>query len=133
MRQRVRTPTGGPSTTFHPDAIILPYLDRNGDELVGHPVVRDATGRVVAVIDRTNFGNSFAIAKQVLRRRLGRAHLGRELGDQPAQAVLAANLPHPDYVRILCGTLDQLPAPSADLDRQVPVGQSPLRRSHRDA
>ena len=135
LRQRVRTPAGGPSATFQPAAIILQYLDRYGDGLVGHPVVRDATGRVVAVVDRTNnvIEQSFAIAKQGLRRRLGRAHLGRDLEDQPAQAALAANLLHPDYVRILCGTLDQLPATFAELDRQVLVGPSPLQRSNRDA
>ena len=98
-------------------------------------MVRDATGRVVAVVDRTNnvIEQSFAVAKQGLRRRLGRAHLGRDLEDQPAQAFLAANLLHPDYVRILCGTLEQLPAAFAELDRQVLVGPSPLQRSNRDA
>ncbi len=135
LRQPARTPTGGGSAAFQPAAIILQYLDRYADGLVGHPVVRDATGRAVAVVDRTNnvIEQSFAIAKQGHLGRLGRAQLGRELEDQPAQVALAANLLHPDYVRILCGTLDQLPAAFAELDRQVLVGPSPLQRSNRDA
>ena len=135
LRQRVRTPSGGPAAACQTEAIILQYLDRYGDGLVGHPVVRDASGRVLAVVDRTNnvIEHSFAIAKQGLRRRLGRAHLGRDLEDQPAQAALAANLLHPDYVRILCGTLDQLPAAFAELDRQVLVAPASLQRSNRDA
>ena len=34
----------------------------------------------------------FALSKEKLRRRLGHAHLSRDLEDQPAQAALAANL-----------------------------------------
>ncbi len=111
LRQRVRTPAADGPGSFQPDSIVLRYLDRYGDGLIGHPVVRDQAGRAVAVVDRTNnvIEQSFAITKQGLRRRLGRAQLGRDLEDQPAQAALAANLRHPDYVRILCGTLDQLP------------------------
>ena len=60
---------------------------------------------------------SFAIAKQGLRRRMGRTHLGRDLEDQPAQVALAANLKHPDYVRPGCGTSDQLHRAFAELDR----------------
>ena len=66
---------------------MLSYLDRYGQGLVGHPVARDAAGRAVAIVDRTNnvIEQSFAVAKQGLRRRLGRTHLGRDLEDQPAQ------------------------------------------------
>ncbi|MDE0263963.1 MAG: hypothetical protein OXJ37_16285 [Bryobacterales bacterium] len=110
LRNQARTPAAA-AGAFQSEAIVLRYLDRYGDGLVGHPVLRDAAGRAVAVVDRTNnlIEQSFAIAKQDLRRRLGRAHLGRDLEDQPAQAALAQNLWHPDYVQILCGTLDQLP------------------------
>jgi len=51
-------------------------------------VILDDDGTVIAVVQRTNnvdehfFGNE----KQQLRRRVGRAHLGRDLEDQPAQA-----------------------------------------------
>ena len=59
--------------------------------------------------------------------------MGRDMEDQPAQAALAANLRHPDYVRIVCGTLDRLPRALAELDRRELTGPSPLQRSNRDA
>ena len=131
----VRTPAADGPGSFQPDSIVLRYLDRYGDGLTGHPVVRDQAGRAVAVVDRTNnvIEQSFAIAKQGLRRRLGRAQLGRDLEDQPAQAALAANLRHPDYVRILCGTLDQLPRAFAELDRHQHTRPPRLQRQNRDA
>ncbi len=104
------------------------------DHLFGHPVILDEDGTVIAVVQRTNnvdehfFGNE----KQQLRRRVGRAHLGRDLEDQPAQAALAANLRHPDYVRILCGSLEHLHNAFAELDEQALGDATPLVRSNRD-
>ena len=96
LRQRVvaqRASRSGPPSLL-PEAIVLRYLDRYGDALFGHPVVRDRTGRALVVVDRTNnvAEHFFATAKQNLRRRLGRAHLGRDMEDQPAQVALAANV-----------------------------------------
>ena len=79
-------------------------------------------------VDEHFFGNE----KQQLRRRVGRAHLGRDLEDQPAQAALAANLRHPDYVRILCGSLEHLHNAFAELDEQALGDATPLVRSNRD-
>ena len=105
LRQRVRTPAADGPGSFQPDSIVLRYLDRYGDGLTGHPVVRDQAGRAVAVVDRTNnvIEQSFAIAKQGLRRRLGRAHLGRDLGgpagpSRPGCESAASRL-RPDPVR----------------------------------
>jgi len=88
----------------------------------------------IAVVERTNnvAEHFFGKEKQHLRRRLGRAHLGRDLEDQPAQAALAANLRHPDYVRILCGSLDNLHNAFANLDKQALNESTPLVRSNRD-
>ena len=36
--------------SFQPDSIVLSYLDRYGEGLVGHPVARDAAGRAVALL-----------------------------------------------------------------------------------
>ena len=79
-------------------------------------------------VDEHFFGNE----KQQLRRRVGRAHLGRDLEDQPAQAALAANLRHADYVRILCGSLEHLHNAFAELDEQALGDATPLVRSNRD-
>ncbi len=135
LRQRVRAPSLSGLGSYDPERIVLHYLDRYGDGLRGHPVARDDQGRAVAVVDRTNhvIEQFFAIAKQGLRRRLGRAHLGRDMEDQPAQTALAANLRHPDYVQILCGTLDQLPQAFAGLDRQESTGPTRLQRTNRNA
>ena len=117
-----------------PHGIILKYFNKYMDHLFGHPVILDEDGTVIAVVQRTNnvdehfFGNE----KQQLRRRVGRAHLGRDLEDQPAQAALAANLRHPDYVRILCGSLEHLHNAFAELDEQALGDATPLVRSNRD-
>ena len=116
--------------------LALTYLQRYGAGLCGHPVVRDQNGRAVAVVIRTNniLEQHFATSKRALRRRLGRAHLGRDLADQPAQAALAANLLDPAYVQILCGSLDQLPRAFAALERRPAASDPPrLERNNRDA
>jgi len=140
MRWPLRVPPSdphsnrGPSGPNTPHAIILNYFHKYKAQLFGHPVTRDNDGTVIAVVERTNnvdehfFGNE----KQQLRRRVGRAHLGRDLEDQPAQAALAANLHHPDYVRILCGYLDHLHNAFADLHQQAFDLRTPLVRSNRD-
>lgn len=116
------------------DTITLSYFLRYGDNLFGHPVICDADGIIIAVTERTNnkAEHYFGGEKQHLRRRLGRAHLGRDLEDQPAQAALASNLRHPVYVRILCGSLDNLSSAFANLDKQALDEASPLVRSNRD-
>ena len=117
-----------------PHGIILKYFTKYRDQIFGHPVIIDDNGTVIAVVQRTNnvdehfFGNE----KQRLRRRVGRAHLGRDLEDQPAQAALAANLRHPDYVRILCGSLENLHNAFANLDEQAIGNATLLVRSNRD-
>lgn len=118
-----------------PESIILKYLQRYGSGLFGHPALRDVDGSIRAVVPRTNnvAEQFFAVDKQQLRRRLGRAHLARDLAQRPAQAALVANLRHPDYVRIVCGSLENLPSCFCSLDQQARNAASPLRRDHRDA
>ncbi len=118
-----------------PEKVILKYLERYGDNLFGHPVLRNDQGAVVAVVERTNniLEQFFALGKESLRRRLGKAHLGRDLEDQPAQAALVANLRHDDYVRILCGSLDNLGNAFADLDQAALNKAAHLDRENRDS
>ena len=86
------------------------------------------------MVERTNnvAEHFFGQQKQRLRRRLGRAHLARDLEDQPAQAALVANLAHADYVRVLCGSLENLPATFAALNQHQLDQTSPLSRTNRD-
>ena len=117
-----------------PAAVILKYFERYGDHLFGHPTRRDADGTVLAVVERTNNvpEHFFGQEKHKLRRRLGRAHLARDLEDQPAQAALASNLQHSDYVRLLCGSLDNLPTAFAELDERALEQAMPISRNNRD-
>ena len=64
---------------------------------------------------------------------MGPAHLGRDLKHQPPQVALVANLHDPHYVRILCGSLDQLPQAFAALDCPTNPDPSRLQRNNRDA
>ena len=133
LRQRVRTAAAQGLGRSRSERIILRYPERYGDGLCGHPVARDGEGRAVAVADRTSnvIEQFFGRAKQGLRRRPGRVHPGRDMEDQPAQTALTANLRHPDYVQILCGTLDQLPQAFAQLDSQTSSQPPRLQRKNR--
>jgi len=111
------------------------YLHRYGARLFGHPTCGDDDGRITAIVERTNNVAEHFLArqKQQLRRRLGHAHLGRDLDDQPAQAALAANLRQADYVRILCGSLDHLPEAFAEMEAGVSELGHGLDRSSRNS
>jgi hypothetical protein len=115
-------------------AIILKYLKRYGARLFGHPVQRDPDGKVSAIVERTNnvIEYFFGQEKRQLRRRLGRAYLGRDLEQQPAQVALVSNLRCSTYVRLLCGSLDQLPAAFAELDIGSTARTAPPLRDHRN-
>ena len=128
LHERIATPENPQALFPSPNTIILKYLDRYGDRLFGHPTLRDEDNTLVAIVERTNnvLEHFFGDEKQHLRRRLGRANLGRDLENQPAQAALAANLRHPEYVRVLCGSLDNLPTAFADLDNQALEKAGPL-------
>lgn len=116
------------------EGIILGYLERERDHLFGHPVVRDEDGTALAVVPRTNNPPEyfFGVSKRLLRRRVGRANLGRDMQQQPPQAALALNLRFPDYVRVLCGSLGNLPTAFAKLDMDA-VRNVTLQRDHRDS
>ncbi len=116
------------------EKVILSYLDRYKDHLFGHPARYDEEGAIISLVERTNnrAEHFFGADKQRLRRRLGRANLGRDLEDQPAQAALTANLRHADYVQILCGSLQNLPSAIAKLDQQDMEQAMPLKRDNRD-
>ncbi len=118
-----------------PESIILKYLDRYKVQLFGHPVILSADGQILGVVDRTNnkAEHFFGDDKQKIRRRVGRANLGRDLEDQPAQAALVPNLNHADYVEIVCGSLEQLPDAFAKLDRDKLKEKSVLQRNNKDA
>lgn len=115
--------------------IILRYLRQYGANLFGHPAKLDEQGHVVAVVERTNniAEHFFGGQKQKLRRRVGRGQLGRDLEKQPAQVALVSNLQDPQYVRLLSGSLENLPAAFAALEQQSSCKVLPLVREYRDS
>ena len=132
LRQHLPT-VGKKRSGNSPQAIIVDYLDRYGSGLVGHPSVRDKDGRILAVVDRTNNNaeRCFSGIKQRLRRRVGRALLSRDMDLQPAQVALVQNLLHPDYVQILCGSLDKLPVAFAKLNALSASSPTKINRGNR--
>jgi hypothetical protein len=116
-------------------AIILKYLREYGPNLFGHPAKFDQEGGVVAVVERTNnvAEHFFGGHKQKLRRRVGRGQLGRDLEKQPAQVAFVSNLQDPEYVQLLSGSLENLPAAFAALDQDSSTKVLPLVRDHRDS
>lgn len=117
------------------EEIILKYFKRYGAHLFGHPALYDEDGSILGLVERTNNTpeHFFGQSKQRLRRRLGRAHLGHDLAQQPAQAALVQNLRHADYVSVLCGSFDNLAACFAALDKHDVSIQASLHRDHRDS
>ena len=101
LGERVERTGAGNAVNPSPSALVLKYFARYGTHLFGHPTGHDENGVTVKVVERTNNVAEcfFGRKKQQLRRRVGRAQLGRDLEDQPAQAALAENLNHADYVR----------------------------------
>ena len=99
--------------------IILDHLDRHGDSLFGHVIelLSRADGGL-RVVERTNNleENFFRDMKHRERRRSGRKVLTQDFERLPPAAALVPNLEKPDYVAILCGSLEALPAAFAELD-----------------
>lgn len=103
--------------------IILRHLDVHGRSLWGHviPLPQTASGSAkIRLVDRTNNVDEswFHAFKHDERRRSGRKILTQDLEQIPAAAALARNLMRPDYVALVCGSLERLPAAFAELDRQ---------------
>ncbi len=115
-----RRPERGPAQdTREAIDLVLKHIDVHGANLWGHAIgLPESLGGGVRLVVRTNFPaeNFFGGFKHDERRRSGRKNLSQDLEQLPAEAVLAYNLKHADYVTILCGSLDGLPEAFAQLD-----------------
>ena len=101
--------------------IILDHIERHGDALWGHVVnLPIHAGGGIRVINRTNNGLEFRFSgvKCGERRRSGRKVLTQDMENLPPASMLVSNLKHPDYVEIVCGSIDRLPEAFAELDMQ---------------
>ncbi|MFC1482451.1 hypothetical protein ACFL51_01455 [Myxococcota bacterium] len=104
--------------------VILEHLVNHGPTLWGHAItLAEQAGGGVRLVARTNnlLENFFHRIKHGERRRSGRKVLTRDLEHFPAAAALVYNLEKPDYVSIVCGTLNRLPETFAKLDRSERV------------
>jgi hypothetical protein len=124
---RQRRPARGPAQDARRAIdLVLSHLDRHGHSLWGHEV-RLPTGATRRVARTNNaLEGFFRTLKHGERRRSGRAVLTQDLEQLPPAAALALNLTHPDYIQILCGSLDNLPIAFAKLDAD---GQHPNANS----
>ena len=117
---RRRRPERGPAQDAREAIdIVLDHLDRHGGSLWGHAVrLPKKLGGGIRLVDRTNnaLESFFRRMKHGERRRSGRKVLTCDFERLPAGAALVANLARPDYVKILCGSLDRLPEAFAELD-----------------
>jgi hypothetical protein len=117
---RKQRPQRGPAKdTRHAIDLILSHLDRHGPHLWGHAIeIPKRAGGGVRLVERTNndLESLFHTIKHGERRRSGRKFLTHDFEVLPPTATLAANLRDPDYVHIVCGSLDGLAAAFAQLD-----------------
>lgn len=132
-----RRPRRGPAQdTRQAIDLVLEHLERHGQSLWGHVIPRPVeAGGGIRLVERTNnlLETFFRDMKHMERRRSGRKVLTHDLECLPAAAVLARNLAHPDYVAILCGSLDRLAPSFAALDedrrRRTLAGQQPTSQT----
>jgi len=119
---RARRPERGPAQdTREAIDLIIEHIDRHGESLWGHAIrLPESIGGGVRLVDRTNnrLENLFKGAKHEERQRSGRKNLTQDLEHFPAEALLIHNLKCPDYVSIVCGSLDRLDEVFAELDQE---------------
>ena len=99
--------------------VILEHLDRHETTLWGHEVhLTQRAGGDTRFVERTNnlLEGFFHVMKRGERRRSGRKILTHDFECLPPAAAIAINLGKQDYVRLICGSLDKLPAAFAALD-----------------
>lgn len=115
-----RRPERGPAKDVREAIdIILKHIETHGNNLWGHQIsLPEEAGGGIRIVERTNelLENFFGTIKHDERRRSGRKNLSQDLEHLPAEAALAYNLKYPDYVAIICGSLEDLPLAFSRLD-----------------
>ena len=111
---RQRRPARGPAQDIREAIdVILEHIETHGPNLFGHDIqLPQIAGGGVRLVSRTNnlSENTFGTFKHGERERTGFKNLGYVLETMPAEALLVQNLLDDDYVAVLCGSIDKLPA-----------------------
>jgi hypothetical protein len=106
---------------------ILKHLKEHEKNLWGHVIqMPKSEGGGVKIVCRTNncLENFNGRLKQEERKRSGRKVLTKDFEDLPEGVPLIKNLKKLDYVEILCGSLENLPAAIAKLDHDERIKKS---------
>lgn len=120
---RRRRPQRGPALDSRKAIdLILTHLKKHGSSLWGHVIqLPKRVGGGIRVVARTNncLEGFFHRMKHAERRRSGRKVLSRDFEVLPAAAAYAYNLTCPEYVKILCGSLEKLPQAFSALESSI--------------
>lgn len=98
---------------------ILKHIKEHEKNLWGHIIkIPKFAGGGIKIVGRTNneIENFNGGLKRDERKRSGRKVLSKDFEDLPDGVPLIKNLKKPDYVKILCGSLDNLPDAIAKID-----------------
>ncbi|MEW5826118.1 MAG: hypothetical protein AB1778_04735 [Candidatus Bipolaricaulota bacterium] len=119
---RKRRPQRGPAEDLRKAIdIIAAHIKKHGKSLWGHEIRLPAhAGGGIRLVDRTNnvAEHLFHSLKHGERRRSGRKNLAQDFEFLPPEAALVQNFNFPDYVAIVCGTLERLPRVLAAMDAE---------------
>lgn len=99
--------------------LIEEHLETYGHLLWGHVIKLEDGPTIVVARTNNRLEGFWGEDKHGERRRSGHRTLTQVLDTKPAAALLAHNLTCPDYVRLLCGTLEALPQAFAQLDTDL--------------
>jgi len=117
--QERRAARGGSKDEQRALDIVGSHLERHGQYLWGHVLqMPEEVGGGIRIVARTNniLEGFFHQMKHGERRRSGRKVLTQDFEGLPAAAALTCNLTRPDYVQLVCGSLEELPARFSALD-----------------
>lgn len=115
--------------------IVIDHLDRHWQYLWGHHVRTKEDE--IKYVERTNnlLEGFFKDWKHSERRRSGRKNLGYDFENTPASSILTTNLLDDDYVKLVCGTIENLPFAFSQLDQEKRIreyNQEKLKQSADD-
>lgn len=117
---QTRRPKRGPAQdTRNAIDMLLRHIEQHRDYLWGHVIsLPDKVGGGIRILQRTNniLEGFFNGMKHDERRRSGRKILTHDFENLPPAAALVYNLNRPDYVSIVCGSLQRLHQAFAELD-----------------